>query len=416
MAYLSVLGGKRLNGEVCASGGKNAALPMLACALLTAEDVVIKGCPNISDVSDMLMILRTLGAQVKKEGDTVTVCARDIDTTCMPEELSHKIRSSIFLLGSMLARKKEACFYPPGGCEIGKRPIDQHLYALSVMGVDSQWDNGKLFCSTAELKGGIINLRFPSVGATENALLAASLSDGVTVINGAAREPEICCLCNMLRSMGARLNGEGTGCIVVEGVKKLHGTELVCLPDRIETCTFLTAAAAAGGSVTVKNTCPAYFPEVIAVLEKAGAKVKIYGSNVKVDMSERANAFDIITAPFPGFPTDMQAQMCALACTSKGTSHITETVFENRLKHIYEMQKAGVSIKKEDNSVFISGTNKLMPSDFYASDLRSGAALVILALCCQGKSNVYGTEYIDRGYEDIESKLQLLGADIRRIT
>ena len=415
MGYFSVGGGNRLYGEISASGGKNAALPMLACAILTSDEIVLRRCPNISDVSDMLLILKTLGAQVKREGDTVIIRAQDIDTACMPEELSHKIRSSIFLLGSMLARRNEACFYPPGGCEIGKRPIDQHLYALKVLGVDSQWEGGRLWCSASKLKGGVIDLRFPSVGATENAVFAAVLAEGVTVINGAAREPEICWLCGMLKSMGAHISGEGTGSVVIEGVKKLHGTEIDCLADRIETCTYLAAAAAAGGNVTVKNTCPSCFGEVISLLEKTGASVKVYGSTVNISAEKRPDAFELITAPYPGFPTDMQAQMCALACAAKGTSVIRETVFEDRLKHADEMAKSGAGALRDGQTVFITGSERLRAADFYAKDLRSGAALTVLALCCEGKSRVFGTEYTDRGYEDLEGKLRLLGADICRV-
>lgn len=415
MSAFIVNGMNRLSGEVQISGGKNAVLPLLAATLLTRDEIVIRNCPEISDVSDMTDILSALGVRICKEGNTITACASDIDTTCMPEELSHKIRSSIFLLGSMLARKGEACFFPPGGCEIGRRPIDQHMHALSVMGVDAIWRDEKLICQTNGIKGGIIDLRFPSVGATENAMLAAVLANGVTVINGAAREPEICCLAQMLRSMGAKIQGDGTGCIVAEGVKNMHGTDFFCMPDRIEACTFLTAAAAAGGKIAVTGTKPESYVRVTELLEKIGASVKIYGDAVEIEMDKRADAFDLSTAPYPGFPTDMQAQMCALACTAKGTSHITETVFENRLRHASELEKTGAEVIKEDNSIFITGKEHLYAAELSATDLRSGAALVILALACEGQSRVTGTGYIDRGYECFESKLRSIGADIRRV-
>ena len=415
MSDFIVNGMNRLCGEVRISGGKNAVLPLLAATLLTRDEIVIRNCPNISDVSDMTDILSALGADISREGDAIVVRAEDIETTCMPEELSHKIRSSIFLLGSMLARKKEACFFPPGGCEIGRRPIDQHMHALRVMGAEAVWRDEKLFCNTKGLRGGVIDLRFPSVGATENALLAAVLAKGVTVINGAAREPEISCLAHMLRSMGAKIQGDGTGCIVIEGVQKMHGTEFFCIPDRIEACTFLAAAAATRGCITVTGTRPESYGCVTDILERAGASVRVYGDAAGIRMDQRASAFTLSTAPYPGFPTDMQAQMCALACTAKGTSHITETVFENRLRHASELKKTGACIKKEENSLYITGEERLAPARFSATDLRSGAALVILALFCDGQSSVSGTGFIDRGYENFENKLKALGADIKRV-
>ena len=414
MARFVVNGGIPLRGAVPISGAKNSALPLLSACLLTKEEVVLHNCPRISDVFHMQGILEMLGAKVQFFGNTLCVCAKDIHTSAMPEELSRKIRSSIFLLGSMLGRKREASFCFPGGCNIGARPIDQHLNALSRLGVEVEEREERIYCKAKKLQGTHLRLDYPSVGATENAMLAAVLAEGVTMIENAAREPEIQDLEDMLLSMGAKVRGAGNDTIVIEGVKKLHGTQHTCIPDRIEAGTFLVAAAVTQGEVVTQNVNPAHIESVLRVLEEAGTQVRRYETAVRIGVKGRLKPFCVTTLPYPAFPTDMQAQMCVVAALAKGVSRVTETVFENRMQHIPELKKAGVEASVFGHSAYITGSPVLLPGNFAAKDLRGGAALTLAALAAEGRSTVEHIELVDRGYEALEHKLTSLGADIRR--
>lgn len=408
-------GCRKLCGEAEISGAKNAALPLMAASVLTEGEVVLHCVPRITDVTDMKDILRSIGAEAELQGNTMVIRAGNISACAMPEELSHKIRSSIFMLGSMLGRKREVCFCMPGGCEIGARPIDMHIRALAALGVDTEQRDGRIYCRTKGLKGAEIALKYPSVGATENVMLAAVCAEGVTVIRNAAREPEIVCLAEMLRSMGAVIYGEGTGVIYIKGVQKLHGTEFTCIPDRIEAGTFLCAAAAAGGEIALRGVITEHLLPLVNILRESGCGIERRGDVLCCKAEGRMKAFSLETAPHPGFPTDLQSQMCALACTCRGVSRICETVFENRLHHLEMLAAAGAEIARTEDAALIRGTGRLKAMDYTAHDLRGGAAFIIAALATEGKSTVRETHFIDRGYERPEEKLRRLGADIIRV-
>ena len=303
----------------------------------------------------------------------------------------------------------------PGGCEIGARPIDMHIDALGAMGVETEQKQGRILCRTAGLKGAEINLAYPSVGATENIMLAAVLAKGVTVIRNAAREPEIVCLAELLKRMGASVHGAGTRVIYIKGVKRLHGAEFTCIPDRIEAGTYLCAAAAAGGKIALKGVVMNHLESLTQILEGIGGEIRRKGDVLEFTALRRMKAFSFATAPYPGFPTDMQSQMCALACVCRGESRVRETVFENRMHHLEMLARAGAQIARSGETVLIRGCRKLKPMDYTAHDLRGGAAYLIAALAAEGRSTVRGTHFIDRGYEDPEGKLMAMGADIIRV-
>ena len=414
MGRFIINGGIPLRGEVAVSGAKNSALPLLAACLLTEEEVVLHNCPRIGDVFSMQGILEKLGAHVRFSGNAICVAAKEIETVAMPEKLSKKIRSSIFLLGSMLGRMRRAVFQYPGGCEIGARPIDQHLDALRKLGVEIEEEMDTIHCRTEALRGAHIRLSYPSVGATENAILAAMLAEGTTTIENAAREPEIVDLQNLLLAMGGKIRGAGNSRIVIEGVSRLHGAEHTCIPDRIEAGTFLAAAAVTRGELRLLSVNPGDIRGTIDVLRGAGARIREEEDSLWIRVGGRLEPFHLTTNPYPDFPTDMQAQMCVVAALCIGVSRITETVFENRMRHIDELKKAGAEAEVKGHSAYISGVYSLHPADFTATDLRGGAALVLAALAAQGQSTVSRIEYIDRGYEALEYKLSSLGADIRR--
>ncbi len=414
MGKFIINGGIPLRGEVEISGAKNSALPLLSACLLTKEEVILYNCPRIGDVFSMQGILESIGAKIRFSGNTISVCAKELQTVSMPEELSKKIRSSIFLLGSMVGRVHSAVFKYPGGCEIGARPIDQHLNALRQLGVQIREEEDNILCETTGLIGSRIRLAYPSVGATENAILAAMLAKGTSSIENAAREPEIVDLQNLLIAMGGKICGAGTSEITVEGTESLHGTEHTCIPDRIEAGTFLAAAAATRGDVLIKKINCDDMRNVFDVLEEAGAKITEGADSARIRVNGRLQPVNITTLPYPDFPTDMQAQMCALAALADGVSRITETVFENRMRHIPELCRAGAEIDIMGHSAYITGVYSLRPTDFVATDLRGGAALTIAALAAKGRSTVSKIDYIDRGYQGFDYKLAGLGADIRR--
>lgn len=416
MGKYVINGGNRLCGEITARGAKNAALPLFSAALLAQGEVVLRNCPRISDVYYMCGILERIGCKVNFSGNTAYIDSSGASNYVMPCDISRKIRSSIFMLGSMLARFKKAQFTYPGGCEIGQRPIDIHLQALEQLGVEILEQNDSILCNCTELRGGVIKLSYPSVGATENTILAACMAKGSTIIENAAREPEIVDLQNMLNAMGADISGAGSSDIYINGVSALHGVDYACMPDRIETGTYLCMAAATKGDITVKGVVPEHVKSVTDILKGAGAHVKIYKDSIRVWAENRLRALgEIVTQPYPGFPTDMQAQICAVAATCKGVTKITENVFENRMKHLAEFAKMGVGVSIDGQSAYITGIEKLMAAQLVAADLRGGSSLVIAALAANGVSYIYNTALIDRGYEDFEHTIASLGADIRKL-
>jgi len=409
-----VNGGRQLNGELRISGAKNAVLPLMAAAMLTSDEVIIHNCPKISDVFDMRDILISLGAEVSWVDHTLVISAKMLSSE-MPEELSHKIRSSIFLLGSILSRCKRACFFMPGGCEIGARPIDQHLFALELLGAKISLCEGKLCCETKGFCGAEVLFDFPSVGATENAILAGVMAEGVTILRNSSCEPEIVCLANMLNEMGARIYGAGSGVIYIKGVKSLHGTEFTCIPDRIEFGTYLAAVSAVRGEVLFKDVIGEHLRTPLNILENIGSEIHWTKDGLLLRSVKKPKSFRFVTAPYPGFPTDLQPQFSTLACFCKGSSVIRETVFENRLGHFAQLAKAGAKAAIHGDTVQILGMGMLKNTDYQARDLRGGAAFLIAALATEGQCRINNTHFIDRGYEAPEEKLRLLGADIIRI-
>lgn len=416
MEHIRINGGKRIEGETTVHGAKNAVLPILAATILNRGVSVIHNCPNLSDVRMTIEILRYLGCKVSFENSTVTVDSSLLSNDHIPHDMMTKLRSSIIFLGAIVSRQKSAKLSFPGGCEIGIRPIDLHIKALKMLGVDIVESHGYIKCRASKIKPCKIHLDFPSVGATENIMLACTLSDGTTTIVNAAREPEICDLQKFLNNMGAKISGAGSGVIVIEGVKKLCECEHTIIPDRIVASTYLSAALSTGGSVRVKKIVPQHLGAVTSVFEECGAKVICDSDSVFVKSDKRLQNIHLIrTSPYPGFPTDAQSIVLSLLCTADGTSIIKEDIFENRFKHASELMKMGADISIEGNLAIVKGVDRLMGSKVFASDLRSGAALVVAGLGAIGTTQVYNVEYIDRGYENLHGVLKKLGADIERL-
>ncbi len=415
MSKLIIGGGARLEGEVSIQGAKNAALPVFAAALLTEEPVVIYNWPAISDVYYMLSILEHIGAHVAYEKDKLIIDTRRALRWEMPDKLAKEIRSSIFMMGPILARFRMARFTYPGGCEIGSRPIDLHLRGLRTLGVNITEAGGHIMCEGKHLKGGEVHLDYPSVGATENLMMAASLTPGTTAIQNAAREPEIVELQKVINAMGGDVKGAGTSNIVIEGKERLNGFTYTCIPDRIVAGTFMVAAVVTRGRITLRNVIPEHLFAVASKLREAGAEIEIDNDTMTVSCNDRPREMHLIeTGPFPGFPTDMQAQMCAAASIARGTSIIVESVFDNRFKHVPELLRMGANIVTKNNVAIIKGVEKLHGAEVKTTDLRGGAALILAALSAEGTTVVDQARIIDRGYETFESELSALGADIRR--
>lgn len=411
-----VWGGQRLSGTVSISGSKNAVLPMMAAAVMSPELCALKGVPALRDVSVMRQILERLGVEVGWHPDgTLEMQARELGTFEVREELSRQMRSSIFLMGPLLARAGKVKVAYPGGCAIGPRPIDLHLRGLEALGARLRERHGYIYGEATRLRGQEIHLDFPSVGATENIMMAAVLARGVTVIRNAAKEPEIVDLQNFLNGMGARVTGAGTDVIRIEGVRELGGCVHQVIPDRIEAGTMMVAAAVTGGDVVVSGVIPEHLEAVTAKLKEAGVSVTPAGpGQLRVQGPERPRATDFKTLPYPGFPTDTQPQVMALMCLAEGTSVITETVFENRFKHADELRRMGAQIKVEGRTAVVKGSPVLFGALVEATDLRSGAALVLAGLAAEGVTTVEDCCHIDRGYERLEAKLGGLGARIER--
>ena len=417
MDKLIIQGGTPLEGEIRISGAKNAALPILAATLLADGPVVIGNVPHLHDITTTMELLGRMGLQLMvDERMHIEVDASTIKGFFAPYELVKTMRASILVLGPLLTRFGSAEVSLPGGCAIGSRPVNLHLQGLAAMGADLDVEGGYIRAKAKRLKGVDLVMDLVTVTGTENLMMAATLADGVTVIRNAAREPEVVDLANCLISMGADIEGAGSDTIRIEGVESLSGTHYDILPDRIETGTYLIAAAITRGRVKVKSTRPELLESVLAKLVEAGAKI-IYGDDwIELDMRDQElRAVNIHTSPYPGFPTDMQAQFTALNCVANGTGTITESVFENRFMHVLELQRMGAQVKLEGNTVITTGVDKLTSAPLMATDLRASASLVLAGLVAEGETEVERIYHIDRGYETIEEKLANLGAQIKRV-
>lgn len=418
MDKLVINGGAKLDGDIRISGSKNSALPILAAALLSDEPVTIRNLPHLHDITTMIALLRCMGVDVvidEKLG--IEIHANTIKDLTAPYELVRTMRASILVLGPLLAHFGEANVSFPGGCAIGSRPVDLHLRGFEALGATVTIDDGYIRARVdGRLKGAHIFMDTVTVGGTENIMMAAALAEGRTVIENAAREPEVVDLAMCLNAMGAKVSGYGTDTLIIDGVESLHGCDYSVMPDRIETGTYLVAAAATGGRVKLKDTRSDILEAVLVKLEEAGAKISIGDDWIELDMEGRhPKAVSIRTAPYPAFPTDMQAQFTAMNAIAEGSCTVTETIFENRLNQAQEMNRMGASITLEGNTAFIQGVDKLRAAPVMASDLRASASLVIAGLVAEGSTVIDRIYHIDRGYECIEEKLQLLGANIRRL-
>ena len=415
MSHYVVRGGQALRGEIPISGAKNSVLPILAATLLNGGRNVLHNCPDLRDVRSAIRILEHLGCKVIREGDTVTVDSAVVDRWDVPHELMREMRSSVIFLGPILARCGKARLSLPGGCEIGQRPIDLHLSALRKLGVSIREQGGDILCEASDLHGRDVILSFPSVGATENTMLTATACPGVTRVINAAREPEIADLQLFLQKAGAKVQGGGESVITLTGETPRRDVEHTILPDRIETATFLCAAAACGGEVTLTNTEPEHVGTVIQCLLEAGCHIARAGRTITLRAESPLSGMSTVrTMPYPGFPTDAQAPLMAAACTGTGTTLFIETIFENRFRHVSELARMGADIRVSGRTALVTG-KPLHGARVRSTDLRGGAAMVVAALAARGESVIEDLNHIDRGYEGLEQKLTALGADIRRV-
>ncbi len=417
MECFVVGGGRRLSGSMRVQGSKNSALPILAATILIKGKSVIHNCPSLSDIACTIKILKALGCKVIREADTVTVDATHVNSCEIPDNLMREMRSSVVFLGAIIGRMGQAVISNPGGCEIGLRPIDLHLYAMRMLGVTVDEAYGKLSCKVKKsLKGAKITFSFPSVGATENAILASCTAKGSTTIVNSAREPEIIDLCDFLNSCGAKIKGAGESIKYVEGVDSLIGTEHSVICDRIVASTYLVGAAVTGGDVELLNTNPSHLNAVLPLLEESGCDVRVRCKSIRLTAPNELNRIDkIITQPYPGFPTDSQALFTTLCTVARGTSVIVENIFESRFKHVPELLRMGAKIKTEGRVAVVEGVSRLFAGKVVSPDLRGGAALVLAGLCAEGTTQVDNIGFIDRGYEELENNLSALNADICRM-
>ena len=417
MDKLIVTGGSPLRGEIRISGAKNAALPELVATLLTAEPVRVGNVPHLQDITTTLELLGRLGViLVVDEKMGVEADASHVSSVCAPYDLVKTMRASILVLGPLLARFGEAEVSLPGGCAIGSRPVNLHIKGLQAMGAEIKLDGGYIRAKAKRLRGAHIFMDMVSVTGTENLMMAATLADGTTVIENAAREPEVVDLARLLNAMGARVRGAGGDTITIEGVERLHGTQHEIIPDRIESGTYLTAGAMTAGKVRLRQSCPGLMAAVLEKLAEAGAHIETGPDWIELDMKgKRPKAVSVRTAPYPAFPTDMQAQFIAMNAVAEGTGTVTETIFENRFMHVFELQRMGANIEMEGNTAIVRGVARLRGAPVMATDLRASASLALAALVAEGETVVDRIYHIDRGYECIEEKLSQLGARIRRI-
>lgn len=411
-------GGNPILGEVTVQGAKNAVLPILAATVLADDECIIHNAPKLRDVNKTDLVLKRLGCNVRRDGNTVFINPTDFCSCRICEDLMREMRSSIIFLGAIISKCGRATVSMPGGCPIGLRPIDLHLKGLRELGVSIKEEHGYINCSADKLVGANVHLDFPSVGATENIMLAAVYAEGETYISNAAREPEIIDLANFLNLMGAKVQGAGTGLIRIEGIsERLHGAEYTVMPDRIVAATYLAAAAITDGEVFLRNTEPKHMGAMLHVLREMGTKIKVEEDTIHLKSRGRLkNVHNIRTMPYPGFPTDIQSPFMAAATLANGTSVFTETIFENRFRHVDELVRMGADVRVEGRSAIVRGVERLTGARVVAQELRGGAALVLAALAADGKSEISGTEYIDRGYEEIEKYLADCNAAIKRIS
>jgi UDP-N-acetylglucosamine 1-carboxyvinyltransferase len=416
MDRLLIEGGIPLRGEATISGAKNAALPLLTAALLTGEPLTLSNVPALNDVATMLRLLAQMGVRIEQEGDTVTLDASQLTNPVAPYELVKTMRASILVLGPLAARCGEAKVSLPGGCAIGARPVDQHIKGLQAMGAETAVEHGYVHARCRRLRGARLFTDMVTVTGTENLMMAACLADGETVIENAAREPEVVDLANCLIAMGAKISGAGSDVIRIDGVERLHGARYRIMPDRIETGTYLCAAAATGGDIRLTGTSAVYLEAVIDKLRDAGCRIDVDGDAIRLLAPPRLTAVSIRTAPYPAFPTDMQAQFMALSCVAEGTAVIRETIFENRFMHAVELIRLGADIRIDGNTAVVQGVQKLDGATVMATDLRASASLVIAGLAAQGETLVDRIYHLDRGYQSLDRKLSALGARIRRVS
>lgn len=413
-----IKGGRKLNGVIEVDSSKNAVLPIISATLLTEEEVVIRNLPQIVDVFKMLDIIKSLGGKVKLEDNNRTVIIKNdfINKYRIPSSLTSEIRSSIFLLGPMLSKFKKAKLAYPGGCEIGSRPIDLHLFGLRELNVKIDEGYGYIDCDGSNIRNGFIHLDFPSVGATENLMMASVLTKGETVIHNCAKEPEIVDLANFINAMGGRITGAGTSTIIVEGVKELSkSVEYTPIPDRIVSGTYLIAGAITKSKIEVTNINYEHILSLVNKLKKSGCNILVNGGKITLTSEYRPKACSFDTQPYPGFPTDLQPQLTVLQAIARGTSLVTENLFETRFKHLAELIKMGADITSRDRTAIIKGVSKLYGAEISAYDLRGGAALTLAGMVAKGETMLHNINYIDRGYEQFEVKLNSLGADIKRL-
>jgi len=415
MDKIVINGGRRLHGRVEISGSKNSALPVLAATLLTDETCRIGNVPRLKDIETVISLLEYLGKKVVWKGDAVTVSRKANLRPDAPYDLVRRMRASVLVMGPLLARLGSVKVSVPGGCAIGARPIDIHLEGFRKLGARIDIRGGYVILSAGTLEGGVVRLRFPSVGATENLMIAATCAGGNTVNENAAREAEIQDLAAYLNRMGADIKGAGTSKIRIGGNSGFRETEHVVIPDRIETGTFMIAAAMTGGKIRIEKSDPSHVASLIGKLKTAGVCIRVKGNTIHLDARKGLRTVDVKTSPYPGFPTDMQAQWMAFMCTLKGRSVVTETVFENRFLHVAELCRMGADIALKNNTALVYGGRRLSGAQVMASDLRASAALVLAGLVAEGRTEILRIYHLDRGYEHMEKKLRKLGADIRRI-
>ena len=414
LSYI-ISGGKRLEGETYVSGSKNASLPIIAASILNGGTTKLYNVPNIHDTQMMFEILKKLGCKVKRNNGKIIINSNELKSNEIPDELMRQMRSSVIIVGAMLGREKKAKFSYPGGCDIGARPIDLHLKAFKELGVEIKEESGYISCNAEKILGTDIHLDFPSVGATENIMLLSTLGEGETKIINAAMEPEIVDLQNFLNKMGAKITGAGSNVIKITGVKQLKDVSYNIMPDRIEAGTLLCAVAQSGGKLKLKKVVPEHLTSVLHKLDECGCQLDIRKDSIILEAPKKLNNVEIKTMPYPGFPTDMQSVFATMLTTAKGTSLVIENIFENRYKYVNELRKMGAKITVEGKICVIKGTRKLYGAKVNATDLRGGASLIIAGLNAKGKTEVTNAKYVLRGYENLDKKLNSLGAKINLI-
>ena len=412
MSKFLIQGGKKLEGEIKISGSKNAALPIIAATVLNAGTTTLYNVPDIQDVNTMFEILKKIGATIKRKNNKIIINTSKVHTYEIPDDLMRQMRSSVILAGALIGKYHKARFSCPGGCDIGSRPIDLHLKGFEKLGVEIKEEYGEIYCSAEKIIGTQIHLDFPSVGATENIILASCLGEGTTIITNAAREPEIEDMIKYLNKMGAKINGAGTDKVEIVGVRKLSEVSYNIMPDRIETGTYLVAGAITTGNIKLLNVNPTHIEPILNKLDEVNCKLNISKNEIEIIAPKRVKAVDIKTMPYPGFPTDMQSIFGALLITAKGTSVITENIFESRYKYAQELIRMGAKINVEGRTAIIKGTKRIQGANVVATDLRGGASLVVAGLYAKGITQVDNVHYILRGYEKMDEKLKKLGAKI----